>query len=81
MEFLGVIAATLTTISFLPQTIKTIKDKDTSGISLAMYASFTLGVFSWFIYGLYIGDVPVVAANFVTFIFAVIILSLKLKYK
>ncbi|TCT14213.1 MtN3 and saliva related transmembrane protein [Natranaerovirga pectinivora] len=81
MELFGVIAATLTTISFLPQTLKTIKDKDTSGISLGMYSIFTTGVFCWTIYGFIIGDLPIIIANVVTFIFALTILVMKLKYK
>jgi MtN3 and saliva related transmembrane protein len=44
------IAAFSTTISFLPQAIKTIKTKDTKALSLPMYLLFTFGVFMWLIY-------------------------------
>ncbi|TCK93476.1 MtN3 and saliva related transmembrane protein [Natranaerovirga hydrolytica] len=81
MEIFGTIAATLTTVSFLPQTLKTIKDKDTSGISLGMYSIFTTGVFCWTVYGFIISDMPILIANIVTFILAFTILMLKLKYK
>lgn len=81
MVYIGWIAAALTTLSFLPQALKTLKDKNTSGISLGMYSMFTAGVFLWLVYGLIIGDFPLVLANFITFIFAAIILSMKLKYK
>lgn len=78
---IGLIAATLTTISFVPQVLKTIKDKDTKSISLSMYVLFTLGVFLWLCYGLLTQSLPVICANAVTFILALIILTYKLKYK
>lgn len=71
-------AAVLTTLSFVPQAIQVIKTKDTKSISLVMYIMFTIGVFCWLIYGLGIKDIALIAANSVTFIFAVIILSYKI---
>lgn len=81
IQALGYFAAICTTLSFLPQAIKTVKEKDTSGISLGMYLMFTVGVFCWLIYGLNIGDIALIAANGVTLIFASIILGMKLIYK
>ncbi len=81
LEILGYVAAALTTFSFLPQAIKTIKTKDTSGISLIMYSMFTLGVLGWLVYGIAKGDNPLVVANAITLAFAGTILVLKLKYK
>ena len=78
---IGYLAAFGTTVSFLPQAIKTIKTKDTSGISLYMYALFTMGTAFWLTYGLMIGSLPVTIANVVTFAFACVILGYKLKYK
>ena len=43
-EWLGYIAALLTTGSFVPQAVKTIRTRNTTGISLAMYVIFTIGV-------------------------------------
>jgi MtN3 and saliva related transmembrane protein len=74
-------AAFGTTVSFLPQAIKTIQTKNTSGISLYMYALFTLGTLLWLIYGIMSHSMPVTIANAITFIFASIILVYKLKYK
>jgi MtN3 and saliva related transmembrane protein len=76
----GYLAAILTTLSFLPQAIKTIKEKNTEGISLLMYSMFTAGVFLWLIYGLFIKDFPIICANTITLILAVSILVLKVKY-
>ena len=81
IDILGYCAAFLTTVSFLPQAIKTIKTKDTSGISLLMYVMFTIGVFAWLIYGTFRKDIPVIIGNAVTLSFAITILRMKIKYK
>jgi len=78
---IGLLAASLTTISFLPQAIKVIKTKNTSDLSLLMYVAFTSGVFLWLIYGYLINDLPVMIANSITLVFAATILFMKIKYK
>ena len=78
---IGYMAAFGTTISFLPQAIKTIQTKDTSGISLLMYSFFTAGTLLWFIYGVLSKDIPVAVANAITLLFACIILVYKIRYK
>ncbi len=77
-DFFGYVAATLTTISFFPQALKTLRSRETDSISLRMYLLFTTGVGFWFIYGWMVGDGPVLIANFITFIPAVVVLILKL---
>lgn len=77
IELLGYVAAFLTTVSFLPQVIKTVKTKDTSGISLNMYIFFVIGIILWFIYGLQLGAMPIILANLFTGIMASVILFYK----
>ncbi len=77
---LGFVAAILTTSSFLPQAFKTIKTKDTSGISLFMYSLFSLGTLCWFLFGLFSHNMPVLIANAITLVFAAIVLGYKIKY-
>jgi len=81
IEIIGLMAAFCTTVSFLPQAIKTIRTKNTEGISLSMYIVFTVGTFLWLLYGVMVHSLPVSAANAVTFLFAGIILGYKLRYK
>jgi MtN3 and saliva related transmembrane protein len=81
ITLIGLFAALCTSTSFVPQAVKTIKTKDTSGISLHMYSLFTLGTFLWLLFGLFTTNAPVIAANAITLIFALIILGYKLKYK
>lgn len=76
-ETIGGIAAVMTTASFIPQTIKTIRTRDTGSISLAMYAMFSTGVAFWLAYGLLVGSRPIIIANAVTLALASTILILK----
>ena len=78
---IGAIAACLTTFSFVPQVVKVIKTKDTSGISLLMYLMSCLGIFLWMVHGLMIKDSALFYANLVTFVLALIVLVYKIKYK
>lgn len=78
---LGLLAGTLTTLSFIPQVIKVVKTKSTGDISLIMFIAFTLGVFAWLVYGFLIEDLPVIIANFITLILAATILIYKIIYK
>jgi MtN3 and saliva related transmembrane protein len=81
VTIIGLLAAFGTTVSFLPQAVKTIQTKGTSGISLPMYILFTAGTLLWFIYGLMEPSMPVAVANAITLIFATVILTYKIKYK
>lgn len=78
-QLIGPLAAILTTISFVPQVIQVLKTKNTEGISLGMYALFVSGVFLWLIHGIMIQDLPIIAANAVTFVLASIVLYTKIK--
>lgn len=77
IEWTGYAAATLTTCSFLPQAVLTLRTRDVSGISTGMYTSFTLGVALWFAYGLSLGAWPIILANAVTLVLAATILTTK----
>lgn len=80
LERTGYVAATPTTLVFVPQALKTIRSRDTGGISLAMYVVFTVGIACWFGYGVALGSWPMILSNIVTFVLAATILALKLKH-
>lgn len=79
-ETIGYIGARLTTLSFLPQAVMTIRTRDTRGISLGMYAVFTVGVACWLAYGIVLGSWPMILSNIVTLGLSSTILALKLRY-
>jgi MtN3 and saliva related transmembrane protein len=79
-EWLGYVAATLTTLAFVPQAVKTIRSRDTHSISLGMYIVFTVGIGFWLGYGVALQSWPMIVGNVVTFALAATILVLKLRY-
>lgn len=78
VEIIGYVAATLTTASFVPQAILTIKTKNTESLSFGMYSAFTLGVSCWLIYGIYRADKAIIFANAITLLLAASILFVKI---
>ena len=78
---IGLIAATITTLSFIPQLIKTWKLKETKDISLLMFVTLGVGIILWIIYGFLLWDLPLILANGITFVFVLVILFFKFKYK
>lgn len=80
VQGIGLLAGALTTIAFLPQVVKTWRTRSTRDISLGMFLVLTTGVALWLLYGLLLGDLPLVAANSVTFLLAAIILYFKLRH-
>lgn len=79
-DLIGSAAATLTTISFIPQAWKVWRSRHTADISLGMYSLFTLGVALWLWYGLLMESWPIIAANSITLLLAGAVLVMKLKF-
>jgi MtN3 and saliva related transmembrane protein len=77
---IGLVAAFCTTAAFVPQVIRTWKSRSTKDISLGMFVFYALGIFAWLVYGVLIGDLPLIASNGVTFVLSVIMLGFKLRY-
>jgi MtN3 and saliva related transmembrane protein len=75
------LAGAFTTAALAPQAIKSWKTKHTKDVSLGWIIILTIGVFLWIIYGILLEALPVIVANSVTFVLAVIVLVLKIKYK
>lgn len=80
VELIGAVAAAITSLCWLPQTLKIIRERQTSGISLVTNGFFAAGVFLWLVYGLMIGSWPVIMANMITLVFALAMVGLKLRY-
>lgn len=78
---IGVVAAVLTTIAFLPQAVKAWRSRSTQDISLTMYALMAIGNVLWLIYGLLLDSLPLIGANIVSLSFTTSILLLKLRYR
>lgn len=75
---IGFIAASLTTIAFVPQVYKVWRSRSVHDISLGMYLLFTAGVALWLVYGWMIDAWPVIIANSLTLLLAGAVLVMKL---
>lgn len=80
-DWLGLLAGALTTISFVPQVIKTWRSRSADDLSLGMFSLFTLGITLWLIYGLWIGALPLIVSNVITLGLASTLLFFKLTFK
>jgi MtN3 and saliva related transmembrane protein len=80
VEAIGAAGAVLTTLCWVPQAIKIIRERDTRAISLPGTTLCVLGVLLWLIYGLAIVDAPLIGSSIVTFAMTMIILLLKIRH-
>ena len=78
---LGIMAGTLTTISFIPQVIKLYRTKDAKGLSIATFCLFSCGVFLWLVYGILIHEWPVILANGITLVLIFMIIIMRIRYR
>lgn len=81
LQFIGFLAAILTTISLIPQVAKCIKTKKTRDLSTPTYVLLATGLVMWTVYGFARGDYPVFLANGFSFLLVATILFLKVKYR
>jgi MtN3 and saliva related transmembrane protein len=80
VDLVGAAGAMLTTVCWLPQALKVIREKETRALSLPATGAFTLGVMLWLVYGLAIDDWPLIGSNAVTLTLMAPILVMKLRY-
>ena len=80
IDIIGASGAALTTLCWLPQALKVIREKQAHGLSLPATLAFTLGIVLWLVYGLAIGDWPLIGSNALTLAPLGVILAMKLRY-
>ncbi|MEM8765436.1 MAG: SemiSWEET transporter [Bacteroidota bacterium] len=80
VEFIGFIAALLSTMGFLPQVIKTWQTRSADDLSMDTIIVLLIGVFLWLLYGLMNKDRPLIFANGLTMIFVSFLLYFKVKF-
>lgn len=81
IQILGMLAGTITSITFLPQVIKVWKSKSAKDLSLVMLVLLMIGVSLWLVYGLVIMDGAIIYTNSMVLLMTLILLFFKLKYK
>jgi MtN3 and saliva related transmembrane protein len=80
IEWIGALAATITTLCWVPQAWRVIRTRDTKAISLLMYLMLSVGLVLWLVYGLLLGSMPLIIANTITLALVMVILAMKLRY-
>jgi MtN3 and saliva related transmembrane protein len=77
----GLIAGTLTSIAAIPQVLKTLRTRHARDISIWQPLLLAIGIALWLIYGMLIGDTPLILANIVPLICNILLTILKLRYR
>ena len=81
IEIIGMVAGTISSVTFLPQVVKTWQSKSAKDISLWMFLLVTLSVIMWLIYGLFLNSVPIIYTNSMVLIMSLIMLYFKWRFK
>ena len=63
---IGLAAAFLTSIAFVPQVVRNFRRKHVADLSWSTFGTFTVGVALWLAYGIAIDSLPVIVANVFT---------------
>jgi len=80
VDAIGAAGAILTTVCWLPQAIKVIRERDTRALSLPTNLAFTSGILLWLVYGAALADWPLIVSSAVTFALMAVIVALKLRH-
>jgi len=80
-DSIGMVAAVLTTIAYIPQVVKIYRTKSARDVSFRMFSLLATGVSLWLVYGIMMRYVPLIFANFVTLALSLTVLGLKIKYE
>ena len=81
VNYIGIFAGVLTTISFIPQVIKVWKSKSAKDLSAWWLFIFCVGVSSWLVYGFLIVDLPIIIANAATIFLLLFIVIAKIIFQ
>lgn len=76
----GALAAVLTTLCWVPQALKIVRERETRAISLPGTLLSAIGFLLWLIYGLALADAPLIASSAVTLAITAAIVALKIRY-
>ncbi|MGA9210205.1 MAG: SemiSWEET transporter, partial [Terriglobales bacterium] len=76
--FIGFVAGTLTTVSFVPQVLRTFRTKRCDDLSFGMLSAFASGVCLWLVYGIFVWSAPIIVANLVTLCLLVPLVAMKI---
>ena len=79
-DILGYAAGAVTAFTFLPQVVKTWKEKSAKDISLYMFLIAFINEIMWLVYGFMIDNMVVILTNAVMLVMSGTMIGLKFKY-
>ena len=80
-DVLGYTAGAVTTFTFLPQVIKTWKDKSAKDISLLMFIIAAANEIMWVAYGVLKDNMVIILTNAILLVMSFIMIYFKYRYK
>lgn len=81
VDYIGYLAACFTTFSLLPQIMRIRRLKEAKDVSIFLPVMVAIGSVLWLVYGLLIASAPVIAANGVAFIIALVTVIFAIHYR
>lgn len=80
VDTIGLVGAALSTLCWVPQAVKVVRDKETRAISLVSTLGLAIGGIVWLTYGIARVDWPLIASNAASLALTLVILRFKLRY-
>ena len=81
VDILGYSAGAITSLTFLPQVIKTWREKSAKDISLMMFIIAAVNEIMWIIYGALLDNWVIILTNAVVLAMSSIMIFFKLRYQ
>ena len=81
VDILGYSAGFITSLTFLPQVIKTWKVKSAKDISLMMFVIAAVNEVMWIVYGALLNNWVIILTNSIVLAMSLIMIFFKLRYK
>ncbi len=81
IKILGLLAGTITSITFIPQVVQIWKTKSAKDISILMLSLLIAGVSLWLAYGILVKDVAIIYTNGMVLAMSLLMLYFKFRFK
>lgn len=81
IKILGLIAGTITSITFIPQVLQIWKTKSAKDISILMLSLLITGVSLWLTYGIVVKDIAIIYTNGMVLAMSLLMLYFKFRFK
>lgn len=79
-DILGYAAGAITSLTFLPQVIKTWKEKSAKDVSLMMFIIAAVNEVMWIVYGALLNNWVIILTNAIVLAMSLTMIFLKLRY-